>query len=165
MIARRSATAPLAAASLAALLAAPAAALDLTGTWEITKPLRCKIRSDANASFSETDGNLGTLYVTQVGDVLYVEVHPGSSGYENKFKGISLTHPKRAERGYAVASPCNVDGVYYAGTLLIPKASADPEQGKLSLVYHGTRFSTVAECKGRYERTSAVDPAVTQTCP
>lgn len=164
MIARRSAL-PLLAAALAGLLGAPAAALDLTGTWELTRPLRCKIRSNADAGFSETDGNLGTLLVTQVGDVLYVEVNPGSSGYENKFKGISLTHPGKPEKGYAVASPCTIDGVYYAGTLLIPKATANAEQGKLSIVYHGTRFTTVAECKGRYERTSAVDPAVTQTCP
>jgi hypothetical protein len=152
------------AAALVAL-APPAGALDLTGTWELTRPMRCKIRSEANQGFSESDGNLGTLLVTQVGDVLWISVNPGSSGYENKFRGISLTHPGNPEKGYAVASTCTLDGVYYAGTLFVPKAGADAEKGKLSVLYRGTRFSTVAECKGSYERTSAVDPGVTQTCP
>jgi hypothetical protein len=152
------------AAALVAL-ATPASALDLTGTWELTRPMRCKVRSNANPGFPEFDGNLGTLLVTQVGGVLWIEVNPGSSGYENKFKGISLTHPGNAEKGYAVASTCTLDGVYYAGTLFVPKASADAEKGKLSVFYRGIRFTTVAECKGTYERTSAVDPVVTQTCP
>jgi hypothetical protein len=151
--------------SAIAVVAAPGAALDLTGTWESAKGLRCKIRSSANSGFSEGDGNLSTLQITQVGEDLYILVNPGDGAYENKFKGISLTHPVKSEKGYAVVSPCTIDGKHYAGTLFVPRAKADTERGMLSVVFHGTRFSTVAECKGRYERTSAVDPMVTATCP
>jgi hypothetical protein len=154
---------PLLAASL--LAAAPAVALDLTGTWESAKGLRCKLRSNADPGFTQSESNLSTLLVTQVGEVLYVLVNPGDGAYETKFKGVALTHPSKAEKGYAVASPCSIDGKYYAGTLFVPKAAADAEKGKLSLVFHGTRFETVAECKGSYERSSAADPGVPATCP
>jgi hypothetical protein len=151
---------------VATLLAAThAAALDLTGTWESAKGLRCKIRSSADSGFSEGDGNLSTLLITQAGENLYVLVNPGDGAYENQFKGIALTHPSKPEKGYAVASPCAIDGKYYAGTLFLPKAAADAERGKLSVVFHGTRFSTVAECKGVYERASAADPGVPAACP
>jgi hypothetical protein len=150
----------------AALLTGPAAAIDLTGTWVAEKGLKCRIRSNANAGFKESDGNIATLAITQVGDEMFVLVNEGDAGYEQKFRGPSLTHPGNPEKGYAVATACTVDGKYYAGTLLVRKSAADAEKGKLSVVYYGTRFSgTVAECKGTYERTSDVDPAVTATCP
>lgn len=150
---------------LASLAAAPARGLDLTGTWEAPKGLRCKIRSDANSGFTEADGNLSVLEITQVGDDLYVRVNPGDGAYENKFRGVAATHPKDASRGYAVASACTIAGKYYAGSLFVPKARADAGDGSLSLVFHGSRFSTVAECKGKYVRASAADPNLTQTCP
>jgi hypothetical protein len=149
----------------AGLLAAPAGSLDLTGTWSAPKGVRCKVRSGADAGFKETDTHLSELLVSHVGSSLYVWMSPGDGAYENKFKGYAFTHPKQSSKGYGAASACSVDGKYYAGSLFIPNAQADADKGKLSLVFHGTRLSFMAECKGRFERTSAVDPLVPQSCP
>jgi hypothetical protein len=149
----------------AAFLSAPSAAIDLTGTWVAPKGLRCKIRSGSNPGFKESDGNVSTLLVTHTGEDLYVSVNPGGGAYENKFRGSAFTHPSRVSKGYGVATACTVEGKYYAGSLLVPKAQADADAGKLTVVFHGRRFSTMAECRGSYERTSAVDPTVVQSCP
>lgn len=146
------------------LAAPPAAALDLTGTWQATKELRCKLRTP-NAIFSEPEANLATLEITQTGETLYILVNEGGGAYENKYQGLSLTHPKKSEKGYATASACSIGGKYFAGTFFVRKARADAERGKLWVSYYGTNFSTVAECKGRYERVSSADPMVPATCP
>jgi hypothetical protein len=152
------------AAALAA--AAPAAAIDLTGTWYPDGDvLRCKIRSGANAGFLEKDGNLSPIRVRQVADELWIEINPGSKGYENKFLGVAFAHPQSDTKGYAVVSACTVPEKFYAGTMLISKARTDGELGSFVLEYTGTRLGTIATCKGRYTRASAADPGITLTCP
>ena len=149
----------------AVLASAPAAALTLTGTWEAPKGVRCKIRSSANTGFTEADSNLGVLEITHFGDELYVRINPGGGAYENKFVGIAPTSPKDPAKGYAAVSACTIAGKYYAGSLFVAKARADGGAGSLSLVFHGIRFNSVAECKGKFVRTSVADPVVPGGCP
>ena len=147
-------------------VAAPAAAIDLTGTWYPDGDvLRCKIRSAANAGFLEKDGNLSPIRVRQVADDLWIEINPGSAGYENKFFGVAFAHPQSDAKGYAVVTACTLPGKFYAGSMLISKAKTDGELGSFVLEYTGTRLGTIATCKGRYTRASADDPGITLTCP
>lgn len=149
----------------AVLASSPAAALNLTGTWEAPKGVRCKIRSSANTGFTEADSNLVALEITHFGDELYVRINQGGGAYENKFVGIAPTSPQDPAKGYAVVSACTLAGKYYAGSFFVAKARADAGGGSLSLVFHGVRFSTVAECKGKFVRTSSADPVVPGGCP
>jgi hypothetical protein len=155
------------AAALAAalLVAGPAAAIDLTGTWQLkTETLKCRISGPVQI-FTEHDANWAELAIRDEGDELWIAVHPGGDGYENKYFGLVFTHPKSDAKGYGVATACTLPGKYYAGTIRIPKAKADAEGGTLTFEYTGTRFTTIATCKGQFERTSAAAPAITLTCP
>jgi hypothetical protein len=149
-----------------AALAAPASAIDLTGTWEARGgTIRCKVQSANSTGFPQVDPNLVILEIVQDGDVLWIEREANDAGYENKYLGVVFTSPKSETKGYGVATACTIPGKYYAGTIQVVKAKADAGSGALTLRYTGTRLGTAATCSGRFERTSAAQPAITLTCP
>jgi hypothetical protein len=149
-----------------AALAAPASAIDLTGTWAASGgTIRCKIQSQNDTGFVEKDGNLVELAIVQEGSELWIVDLGNSPEYENKFLGVMFTSPKSETKGYGVATACTVAGKFYAGAIHIAKATADAESGKLTLRYTGTRLGALAVCTGRFERTSAAEPVIALTCP
>jgi hypothetical protein len=149
------------------LLAPPAQALDLTGTWVSKKDGDMKCRYYSGGKWKRSvDGNLGTLYVRQVGATLYAEIVVGGSAvYNNKFQGLVRDAASGSERGVASATACEIVGENYHGAFWIPKASADASRGMMSVEFLGTNLSVVLHCKAKFERTSAADPGIAGTCP
>jgi hypothetical protein len=156
---------------LAAVLLAPlrAAAIDLTGTWELSGDdgIRCTVQNDVAAGGKERDVRLATLLIRHTGTELLIEINPEGSVLQNKYLGLAYTHPKVATKGYGVATACTVAGKAFGGTMRIAKAkaSADDGTGTLTLQYVGNRESVISDCSGKYVRTSADPPPMETTCP
>jgi len=149
-------------------LGSRAVAIDLTGTWvTMTRDASAKCRYFNDDAWQPTrDGNLGTLYVKQVGTDLYVEIDKGSvDAYDNKFKGVVVAASDDPEKGAGSATACKIDGEYYHGALSIWKAQADPTRGVMTVEFIGTNVGAPLRCKVKLERTDAADPGVTTTCP
>jgi hypothetical protein len=154
----------LAATSL--VFAPPAFGLDLTGTWVSRSDGYMKCRYFDGTWNRSIDSNIGTLYITQVGTTLYVEINPGGADvYNNKFKGVVYDGASDPEKGAAGATACKIDGEYYHGAFSIPKAQADAAGGAMTVEWYGTNNPYPQRCKAKFERTSALDPGVTTSCP
>ena len=149
--------------ALAAALAQPAAAFDLTGTW--TGKQTCK-GSSAGEKFSFSIPS--TLLVTQTGAAL--NIHVVSDTGTDIYQGIGID---------STAKPVNGDAYFvHCGTTDVPETGDDfDESGRATVKtnesgtgsFKGTSafFNSepeVASCKWSYKRTDAADPAVTG-CP
>jgi hypothetical protein len=155
----------------ALLAAAPAAALDLTGTWQADDTfagmpaVRCRYWNGARWERS-VDGNLGRLYVSQIGQDLYVENgEPSDPVYSNKWTGWVVGHDSDPARGVAAATSCGVAGEAYRGAIFVKKARADSFGGTLVLELRGTSAGNVVQCKGRFTRSTGLDPGLSSACP
>jgi hypothetical protein len=148
----------------AALVAQPAAAFDLTGTWEGKQT--CS-GSSAGEKFSFSIPS--TLLITQTGTAL--NIHVVSESGTDVYQGFGVD---------SVANPLNGDAYFvHCGTSDVPETGDDfDESGRATVktkeetvggAFKGTSafFNAapeVASCRWSYKRTDAADPDVAG-CP
>jgi hypothetical protein len=147
----------------AACLAHPAAAFDLTGTWEGKQT--CKGSDGAKFSFVFPT----TLRITQTGTVLAMEVV--SDAGSDFYNGTGIDGTAKPENGEAYFVHCGTTFVPATGKeafdetgrgIVKTKETGSGSFKGTSNFYNGE--PEVANCKWSYKRTLTADPAVL-SCP
>ena len=144
----------------AALLAAPAGAIDLTGTW--VGGTKCSVYNGERNKFS-SKGQI--LLITQVGNVLNIDWDG------DPMAGIAINDLSKPDaKGAAAFVSCytTTDPTTGYAELSTLQAKVNRPKGKGSL--RGTGIYTVdgnfvATCQWKFKLTSTADPGVPATCP
>lgn len=148
------------------LEAAPARALDLTGTWSVA-PVQGNDES-MRCTYFTPEGpaglaiyRLGPLEISQNGASILLE----SANRALRYQGVAS--PSETDRGKALATSCEFtsDIGSFPGTFRIRKA--DAKRGTLKGTFVGqflTGAPVILSCKFKATRTSTTDPAVAP-CP
>jgi hypothetical protein len=144
----------------AALLAVPAGAIDLTGTWEGT--FNCTEFDGEKDKFSQK-GEI--LLITQVGNVLNIDW----SG--SPIAGITIDDVKKPdEKGAAALVDCETTTDLTTGYAELANLTAKVNRPKGKGSLKGTSVYTqdgdsVGTCKWKFKLMNLADPLVPATCP
>lgn len=143
--------------ALASLTASPAAALDLTGTWQ--GKYTCTEYDGTRSKFTVKDD---VLLISQVADVLAVDS-------ENPFTGVPIADEDFPEtRGEAKLARCTTDNVVSNGgdevARLQVKIDRVKGKGKLKAVSIYTFPGGVGSCSWSYKLVDPADPGAAG-CP
>jgi hypothetical protein len=151
-----------------ALLAAPAGAIDLTGSWQQTKHSTC-VGLDAageKVAIKNNDRVFPHLRITQSGVDLYFEIE----SYFWRFEGLVYGEPG-GTTGQGILQRCRADTPMGdpSITYRISKAQTFPVSskgvsGKLTALYVYGGVDSTYSCTITFERFSLVDPG-SAPCP
>ena len=144
--------------------AAPARALDLTGTWSVTKnSARCKLVNFGGGSFSTLKA-LGPLQISLDAQHPFL-IHLRTSPDDIDYQGVQAPEPPIGHRGTAVAMSCQpftVSASFYRGEF---EMHADDVHGRMSGKFVGTDSGALPmSCRFTAKRTSNADPGI-PACP
>jgi hypothetical protein len=150
-----------------ALPAAPARAMDLTGTWTITNRnggARCRAVNFGGGSFS-TLAFLGPLQISHQADrPIYIHLHAGP-GDDVGYQGVEAPEPPVGPRGTAFATSCHPFVLFdtnYRGQFVL---NADDVHGTMHGKFVGNDpGGRPISCTFAAKRTSTADPGVA-ACP
>jgi len=150
-----------------ALPAAPARAMDLTGTWTITNRnggARCRGVHFGGGSFS-TFAFFGPLQISHQADrPVYIHLHAGP-GDDVGYQGIEAPEPPVGHRGTAFATSCHPFVLFdtnYRGQFVL---NADDVHGTMHGKFVGNDpGGQPISCTFTAKRTSTADPGVA-ACP
>jgi hypothetical protein len=150
--------------AVSALLAAPAAAIDLTGTWEGS--FKCAEFDGSKFKFKDTDE---ILEITQSGTVLNV-LWTTTSPDPTPIQGIAIDDDKKPDqKGSAAMIDCDTttDLTSGYGEIANLQASVNRTKGKGKLKgksIYTVGGDVVGECKWSFKLMDLADPGATG-CP
>lgn len=138
--------------------AAPATALDLTGTW--VGKFTCKVYDGTLATFKVTDD---TMAIPQVGDTFAVDS-------ANQFSGVAVPDSRSPDKkGEAKMANCTTDNDPTNGGDEIARLKAKVDRakgkGKLKGVSVFTDPGAFGACKWSYKLVDPSDPGATGCTP
>ncbi len=150
------------------LPAAPACALDLTGTWSMTKGVaRCKSAQFAGGSVSIARP-FGPLQISHDANrPILIHLRNGVFGLidDVDYQGVEAPEPPIGHHGFAFATSCQPFAIgvsYYRGEF---EMNADDVHGKMSGKFVGTDpGGEPMSCRFTAKRTDPADPAI-PACP
>lgn len=151
-------------------LAAPAAAFDLTGTWQGSSTCTSLFEGEKQ-KFTDAPA----IQITQVGDAIGLRADYGA-GDVDFYAGIAHPDAKKPdEKGEIALVACGTDSVAgNAGTFdEVGRFSASTKVGKVKATVKGLSFFSdpgtaspeAGTCKWKLTRTDALDAAIPTTCP
>ena len=148
--------------ALAAALAAPSAAIDLTGTWEQTGSASCHGMNAAGDKVSSKQ-TLADMPISQSGDDLLMFIQ----GYLFAFEGRAYGEVG-GDTGQGLLEKCsNTPSIHIVYRITKAKTFAPNSKGvsgKMTTLYvYGSDVSTYS-CTINWQRTSTTDPGGTP-CP
>jgi hypothetical protein len=144
--------------AIAALAAASAGAIDLTGTWN--GKYSCQ---DFDGDYAKFKSSESVLRIVQTGTTLVASIDGGAGTYDG---AVIDSTAKPAQEGEAVLNLCLTSAAPLGGGELFKiKAKVDPEKGTgtISGVSHYEGGTVVNTCKLKYKRVST-DPGKVDTC-
>ena len=148
-------------AVLSALAAAPAAAIDLTGTWENVKHSTCAglTATGEKVALKNRAFLFPDLPITQVG----IDLHMRIPGYLWRFEGRVYDEAGETTKGQGYLQKCPGGIPDAFATHRVTKADTFPENskgvsGRMTTVYtYGSDVETYS-CTITWQRVSLVDP-------
>jgi hypothetical protein len=146
----------------------PAYALDLTGTWSVTKgEARCKVIQFGGGSQSILS-LFGPLQISHDAQrPILIHLRNGQNGQldDIDFQGVEAPEPPAGHRGLAFATSCRpfaIGVIYYRGEF---EMSADDVHGRMNGKFVGNDpGGRPISCRFTAKRTSTADPGI-GACP